>query len=231
MKAVLIYSGGMDSFTLLHDLIHQGNEVHAVSFNYGQRHSVELQKASATAKMLGIEHKVVDLRALAPLLQGGSALTTHEAVPEGHYAEENMRKTVVPNRNMIMLSIAAGWAVSIKATNVYFAAHSGDHDVYPDCRREFVDAVSYAADVGNWDEVNILAPYIELSKGTILARGKEIGLRAEDYLFTWTCYNGRNYACGKCGACVERLEGFHQVGWIDPLSYEDRDFYKAALGL
>lgn len=227
--AVVIYSGGMDSFTMLHCLIKQGWEVAALSFNYGQRHKKELTYAQLVCKARHITHHVVDLQVLNPLLQGSSLTQKDVVVPEGHYSEETMKATVVPNRNMIMLSIAVGYAVSRSFDHVYTAVHAGDHAIYPDCRKVFVDAVSATSMISNYHAVSVQAPFIDISKGEILREGKKVGLGAKDYALAWTCYNGRKKACGKCGACVERLEAFEEMGWVDPLPYEDLEFYKEAI--
>ncbi|CAM3506198.1 7-cyano-7-deazaguanine synthase QueC [Parendozoicomonas haliclonae] len=219
-KAVVIYSGGMDSFTVLHKARQQGYELFALSFNYGQRHSKELEYAARVCEQLQIPHKVVDITAINQLV-GGSALTSDEiAVPEGHYAEENMKATVVPNRNMILLSLATGYALSIGADKVFYGAHSGDHTIYPDCRPEFVEAVNKVTQICDWTPVTIEAPYLYASKIEILRDGLAMGL---DYGQTWTCYNGREHACGKCGSCAERLEAFTLNNATDPLAYETRE--------
>ncbi len=215
-SAVCIYSGGMDSFTLVNDL-HQSGELYAaLSFNYGQRHVKELDYAIQYAAKAGIEHHVIDLHGLKPVL-GGSALTTEMAVPEGHYQEESMKLTVVPNRNAIMLSVAIAFAVSHKLDTVYFGAHAGDHAIYPDCRDEFVQAMDTVGRLANWHPVSVQAPYQWMNKAQILSVGYDLGL---NYAESWTCYAGREKACGKCGSCQERLEGFAMIGKVDPLEYE-----------
>lgn len=214
-KVVVIYSGGMDSYTVLHKAINAGEEVHALSFNYGQRHAVELKLASQVCSQLGISHKVVDINSINQLISG-SALTGDIEVPEGHYEEDNMALTVVPNRNMIMLSLAVGYAVNIGAEAVYFGAHSGDHAIYPDCRTEFVDAMNKVCAIANYQAVEIKAPYLHSNKIDILADGLSMGL---DYSQTWTCYKGQSKACGKCGSCQERLEAFAQNQVSDPIDY------------
>ena len=227
-KVVAIYSGGMDSFTMVQRLHAAGNSVYCLSFNYGQRHKKELMHAHKVCSDLNIFHKVVDLTSIGDLITN-SSLTMGGDVPEGHYSEETMKQTVVPNRNMIMLSIAMGFAVNIEADAVYTAVHSGDHAIYPDCRKGFVDAMSSVGAITNYHPVSVEAPFIDDDKGTILQAGAEVGLKAEDYIDAWTCYNGREEACGKCGACVERLEAFASVGWEDPLPYEDKEFWKEAV--
>ncbi|GAB3298687.1 7-cyano-7-deazaguanine synthase QueC [Pseudidiomarina andamanensis] len=215
-KVVVIYSGGMDSFTVLNHAVRQGHDVYALSFNYGQRHVRELDAAASVCKQLGIPHKIVDITAINSLL-AGSSLTSDIDIPEGHYAEESMQSTVVPNRNMILLSLAIGYAVSIDAEAVYYGAHSGDHAIYPDCRPEFVEKMNEVSLIANYEPVRIEVPYLRNNKAEILADGLRMNL---DYSQTWTCYNGREKACGKCGACVERLEAFAANQVTDPLQYE-----------
>jgi len=215
-KVVVIYSGGMDSFTVLHKAIQAGHEVYALSFNYGQRHVRELECAKAVCKELNIPHKVVDISAINQIL-AGSSLTDNIDVPEGHYAADNMKSTVVPNRNMILISLAVGYAVSLHAEAVYYGAHSGDHFIYPDCRPEFVQKMHDVCQIANYEPIAIISPYLHESKIEILRDGLAMGL---DYGKTWTCYNGREHACGKCGSCQERLEAFALNHAVDPLSYE-----------
>lgn len=221
-KVVVIYSGGMDSFTVLHKAIADGHEVYALSFNYGQRHVKELLCAKNVCEELGVPHKVVDISAINQLLAGSSLMapdSTHEdiQIPEGHYAADTMKSTVVPNRNMILLSLAVGYAVSLNARAVYYGAHSGDHFIYPDCRPEFVHKMNDVCQVANYEPVDIVSPYLNQTKIEILRDGLAMGL---DYSKTWTCYNGREKACGKCGSCQERLEAFELNQATDPLAYE-----------
>ena len=214
---VVIYSGGMDSFTLLHLARSRGLKVHALSFNYGQRHVRELEAARAMCQAEGIPHKVIDIRAMSEVM-AGSSLTSDAEVPEGHYEEDSMKSTVVPNRNMILLSLATGYAVTVGAGAVWYGAHGGDHAIYPDCRPEFVEKMDAVCRIANYEPVGIEAPFMAMDKGEILAEGLKLGL---DYSQTWTCYNGRDKACGRCGSCVERLEAFAAHGLEDPLAYED----------
>ncbi|TMP28634.1 7-cyano-7-deazaguanine synthase QueC [Pseudoalteromonas rubra] len=215
-KVVVIYSGGMDSYTVLNKALKSGYEVYALSFNYGQRHVKELEVARQACDELGVAHKVVDISAINQLI-GGSSLTDDIEVPEGHYEEESMKSTVVPNRNMILLSLAVGYAVSLKASKVFYGAHSGDHAIYPDCRPEFVKKMDDVCRIANYEEIEIVCPYLNNTKIEILTDGLKMGL---DYSKTWTCYNGREKACGKCGACQERLEAFELNQASDPLPYE-----------
>lgn len=219
-KVVVIYSGGMDSFTVLNRALKNGKEVYALSFDYGQRHVKELECASLVCKKLNISHKVVDISAINQLL-GGSSLTAsvdeNIEIPEGHYEADSMKSTVVPNRNMILISLAVAYAVSVKAAQVYYGAHSGDHAIYPDCRPEFVEKMNDVCQIANYQAVEIFSPYLNVNKTAILTDGISMGL---DYSNTWTCYNGREKACGKCGACQERLEAFRDNNVTDPLEYE-----------
>ncbi|GGF72020.1 7-cyano-7-deazaguanine synthase QueC [Alteromonas lipolytica] len=215
-KVIVIYSGGMDSFTVLNKALEDGKTPLALSFDYGQRHKKELDYAARVCAELNIPHKIVDISAINSLV-GGSALTDDIDVPEGHYEEPSMKTTVVPNRNMILLSMAVGYAVSENATKVYYGAHSGDHAIYPDCRPEFVRKMNDVCAIANYEAVEIVTPYLEVSKTAILTDGLRMGL---DYGKTWTCYNGREKACGQCGACQERLEAFRDNHQTDPLDYE-----------
>ncbi len=215
-KVVVIYSGGMDSFTVLNRALHDGKEVYALTFDYGQRHVKEIEYASTVCKSLDVNHKVIDISAINQLL-AGSSLTDDIDIPEGHYEAESMKSTVVPNRNMILLSLAVGYAVSVGASQVYYGAHSGDHAIYPDCRPEFVMKMNDVCKIANYESVEIFSPYLTVTKSDILTDGLKMGLK---YGNTWTCYNGREKACGQCGACQERLEAFSDNNVTDPLNYE-----------
>jgi 7-cyano-7-deazaguanine synthase len=215
-KVVVIYSGGMDSFTVLNRAIKDGKEVYALSFDYGQRHIKELTYASQVCERLNVTHKVIDISSINQLL-AGSSLTDDIDIPEGHYEDDNMKSTVVPNRNMILLSLAVGYAVSVGASQVYYGAHSGDHAIYPDCRPEFVTKMNDVCKIANYEAVEIFSPYLKNNKTDILTDGLNMGL---DYSQTWTCYNGREKACGKCGSCQERLEAFRDNKITDPIDYE-----------
>ncbi|OUR79154.1 7-cyano-7-deazaguanine synthase QueC [Marinomonas sp. 42_23_T18] len=217
-KAVVVYSGGMDSYTVLHNAIASGADVYALSFNYGQKHDKELVVAAQVCLELKIPHKIVDITSINSLMAGSSLTNdSDDAIPEGDYENANMKSTVVPNRNMVLISMAIAYAVSLEADKVYYGAHAGDHDIYPDCRPEFVEAMNAVSLIANYQAVEIVAPYLKNSKGDILAAGLKMDL---DYSKTWTCYNGREQACGKCGSCIERLESFAKHGLTDPISYE-----------
>ncbi|TVP46762.1 MAG: 7-cyano-7-deazaguanine synthase QueC [Halomonas sp.] len=215
--AVVIYSGGMDSFTVLHRAIREGLTVHALSFDYGQRHIRELDTARQVCSELGISHQIVDIRAIHSLIDNSALTNPALAMPNGEYAAENLRSTVVPNRNMILLSLAIAKAVNIGAGRVDYGAHGGDHVLYPDCRPEFVEAMNQVAGIANFEPVTLHAPYLSASKAEILREGLAMHL---DYRHTWTCYEGRELACGVCGSCRERLAAFAANGATDPLAYE-----------
>ncbi|UBR49925.1 7-cyano-7-deazaguanine synthase QueC [Halomonas sp. FeN2] len=213
---VVIYSGGMDSFTVLHRALREGLNVHALSFDYGQRHARELDTARQVCASLGLPHQVVDIRAIHGLIDNSALTNPAQAMPQGDYGADNLRATVVPNRNMILLSLAIAKAVNIGAERVDYGAHGGDHVLYPDCRPGFVEAMNHVAGIANFEPVKLHAPYLKVSKADILRDGLAMGL---DYRHTWTCYEGRELACGVCGSCRERLEAFAANGVTDPLAY------------
>ncbi len=213
MKTILVLSGGMDSTTLLYKLLQEGKEVKAISFDYGQKHSRELELAMVTCAKLGIKHEIVTLGFMTKLMSN-SALTGNTKVPEGHYEDESMKQTVVPNRNMIMASIAIGWAVNEEYDEVALGIHAGDHAIYPDCRPAFIAALSIIANVANYRSIAIYTPFLEIDKGDIVIIGKKLEV---DYSLTHTCYNGNEIPCGKCGACGERKFAFEKAEMDDPL--------------
>ena len=214
--SVIIVSGGMDSITLLHE--YQSRIALAVTFDYGSNHAKkEIAFANQHCEELGIEHLVIPLGFIHQYFKS-SLLEGAEAIPEGHYASENMKSTVVPFRNGIMLSIACGLAESRGLRYVMIANHGGDHAIYPDCREDFVNALSDAMEAGTYEGVRIFAPYTNITKADIAKRGSEIGV---DYAKTWSCYKGGEKHCGKCGTCVERKEAFELAGVPDPTEYED----------
>lgn len=217
MKTVCIFSGGMDSATLLTYLVNQTHDVLALSVNYGQRHRKELQYAERFADDLGVHWTVADLSSITPLLASSqSSLVSDSPVPHGHYAAENMKATVVPNRNMIMLSVAAGYAIANEARAVAYGAHAGDHTIYPDCRYDFGVAMDKAFRLCDWQEIELLRPFVGKSKADIVTLGTELGV---DYSKTWSCYEGQELHCGACGTCVERREAFQLAGVSDPTIY------------
>ena len=213
-NALLVLSGGMDSVTLLYD---RAEEIAlAVSFDYGSNHNhKEIPFAKKHCEALGIPHVVIPLKFMAEHFES-SLLSGADAIPEGHYADENMKSTVVPFRNGIMLSIAAGLAESKGLQKVMMANHFGDHEVYPDCRKEFVDNMSAAISAGTYANIFIDAPYTSISKADIARKGAALGI---DYAQTWSCYKGLEKHCGKCGTCIERKEALAAAGITDNTEY------------
>lgn len=250
MKVVSILSGGLDSTTALYKAVNDGADItSAVSFNYGQRHKKELDYAATTAEVYGIRHHIIDLWAsgltnalsssTSSLIDGGKT-----AIPEGHYAEESMKATVVPNRNMMMISIAGAIAVAEGADAVMVGVHAGDHAVYPDCRPEFVSAAGMALYLGNEGFGNlkvapVYAPFVHNSKDDIAVAAIRLGVPLHR---TWSCYKGGDIHCGRCGTCVERLEAIHNaqeriaseqadgmVKSYDHTEYEDSKYWQEVL--
>ena len=217
MKAVVLFSGGLDSTVLVYHLIKEKVDLKLLSIDYGQRHQKEITSSTQIAEYLGLPHLVLSLPSLGQLL-GGSALTDQKIIlPKGHYAEDSMKTTVVPNRNMILLSLAAGHAISIKFDTVAYAAHAGDHTIYPDCRPEFADSMAHALTLADWNCINLLRPFVNWSKADLVKHGMQMGVPFEK---TWSCYAGGKFHCGKCGTCVERKEAFELVGLSDPTQYK-----------
>ena len=206
----------MDSITLLYDF--KDRIALGVSFSYGSNHNAkEIPFAECHCKLLGIPHIVIDL-AFMPKYFRSSLLEGGDAIPEGHYADDNMKSTVVPFRNGIMLSIAAGIAESHNLKYVMMANHGGDHAIYPDCRPSFVEAMSKATQEGTYPGIQILAPYTDITKADIAMKGKALGI---DYTKTWSCYKGGEHHCGKCGTCVERREALAAAGIADETIYDE----------
>ena len=214
--SVIVVSGGVDSITMLYE--YRERIALGVSFDYGSNPNArELPFAEMHCKRLGIPHIVIPLDFM-PKYFKSSLLQGAEAIPEGNYDDSNMQSTVVPFRNGIMLSIAAGIAESHGLSYVMLANHAGDHTIYPDCRPQFVDAMSAAIEAGTYVGVKVLAPYTQITKTDIVRRGAALGI---DYSQTWSCYKGGEKHCGKCGTCRERIEAFHDAGVVDHTVYED----------
>ena len=212
---ILILSGGMDSTTLLYD--YQERIAMAISFDYGSNHNArEIPFAQLHCERLGIRHITIPLDFMATYFRS-SLLEGADAIPEGNYDDENMKSTVVPFRNGIMLAIATGMAESNGLQYVMMANHGGDHTIYPDCRPDFVEAFDAAARAGTFNGVRLLSPYCNMTKGEIAKKGKELGI---DYAETWSCYKGGERHCGRCGTCVERKEALAEAGIADPTEYE-----------
>lgn len=220
-NTLAVVSGGMDSTTLAH-LAAQDGPVTLLSFDYGQRHVTELGYAARTAERLGAEHVIVPMSWLGPMIAGRSALVTPGVdIPEGHYAADTMRVTVVPNRNAVMLNIAAGIAIARDCTRIGTGIHAGDHAIYPDCRPEFIDSLNDTLRLANdgflpdgWS--GVWAPFVHTTKAGIAAIGETLDVPWTD---TWSCYVGGTYHCGVCGTCVERREAFALTGITDPTTY------------
>ena len=214
-NSVIIVSGGMDSITLLYD--HKDEIALGISFDYGSNHNArEIPFAKLHCERLGIRHITIGLDFMHKYFKS-SLLDGADAIPEGHYAAENMKSTVVPFRNGIMLSIAIGIAESNGLDQVFIANHGGDHTIYPDCRPDFIEAINSASQAGTFNNVKVLAPYTDITKGDIARIGKNIGI---DYTETWSCYKGGEKHCGKCGTCVERKEALKEAGIEDNTIYE-----------
>lgn len=213
--SIIILSGGMDSVTLMH--YKKDRIALAVSFDYGSNHnSREIECAAEQCAMLGIEHLVIPLSFMSRYFRS-SLLEGADSIPEGHYADENMKSTVVPFRNGIMLSVACGLAETRGLKYVMMANHGGDHAIYPDCRPGFVKAMGEAMRQGTYDGVTIEAAFTDITKADIARLGARLGV---DYSKTYSCYKGGERHCGRCGTCVERKEAFAEAGIPDPTNYE-----------
>jgi 7-cyano-7-deazaguanine synthase len=224
-SAILCYSGGLDSTVLLYSLRSQGYKVRCLSVDYGQRHKRELTFASFLCNEIGVEHQIADLSGLNRLFAGSSQTSKEIDVPEGHYAEETMKATVVPNRNMVLLSLAGAWAVSTKSDYIAYAAHSGDHAIYPDCRPEFTSAMSEALRLCDWQHIELLTPFLypkSMSKTDVVKLGATLSVPFE---LTWSCYKGGKEHCGRCSTCLERREAFNVAKVVDPTKYIDAEYY------
>lgn len=210
MKIIAAFSGGLDSTTLLYHLRAEGHEVKALSADYGQRHRAREGKAAEEiARVLEIERRVVDLRPLSTFFGANSLSDAGVAVPQGEYSEANMKLTTVPNRNMILLSVGLAWAASLKFDAVAFGAHGGEYTPYPDCQPAFAEAMDRAAQVCDWKALRVLAPFATWSKGQIVKRGADLGV---PFHLTWSCYEGGDSPCGKCGTCIDRKKAFSEAG-------------------
>jgi 7-cyano-7-deazaguanine synthase len=228
MSTIAVASGGMDSSTLCYYLQARGDLSGVVSIDYGQRHRRELGSAEQIAQNLKVPWTLIDLTALGALLTG-SALTDWDVeVPHGHYAAENMKVTVVPNRNMILLAAAGGVAVAQGASKIATAVHAGDHFVYPDCRPEFIDGMSKTLKLATagFGDIEVEAPFINNTKAEIAATGEALMV---PWAETWTCYEGGHIHCGRCATCVERIEAFDLASVNDPTEYADSEYWRTVV--
>ncbi len=223
MKTLVICSGGLDSVTLAYKIAKEYELLGLISFDYSQRHKKELDYAKKCANSLGVSYDIIDISNVGAQLSG-NALTGDIDVPDGHYEQDNMKLTVVPNRNAIMLSIAYGIASARGADAVATAVHGGDHFIYPDCRPEFIKSFekmqNYALE--GLSEIKLYTPFINEPKSKIAEQSAKYDVPVED---TWSCYKGGSLHCGRCGTCVERREAFHIAGIKDPTKYSDSNFW------
>jgi len=219
-KVVVLLSGGMDSVTVFYDAMQRYDVVAALSFDYGAKHNhKEIPFAAWHCEQQGIHHQIITLSFINEIFSS-DLLKSGGDIPEGHYEEENMKQTVVPFRNGIMLSIAAGFAESRQAHGLVIAAHAGDHAIYPDCRETFMSAMAAAISNGTYERIDLLRPFIHVTKDAIAKRGTELGI---DFSRTWSCYKGEEIHCGRCGTCIERREAFILAGIDDPTEYTHSD--------
>lgn len=226
-KKIVVLSGGLDSTVMLYKAVDKfgANNIVAVTFNYGQRHSKEIQCAKITTKKLNVPHTVVDMEIIGKQIFHSSLMDKDAVLPTGKYAEENLRSTVVPNRNMIMVSIATGLAISNDADEVWLGAHSGDHSNYPDCRPVFLEALRDVLNVCHFDPIKLVVPFQDIPKAMIVQTGIDLKVPFED---TWSCYAGYEKPCGECTTCNDRLMAFKINRVQDPVKYMTSEEVKYA---
>ncbi|MBE6414595.1 MAG: 7-cyano-7-deazaguanine synthase QueC [Verrucomicrobiaceae bacterium] len=215
--ALIVYSGGLDSTVLLHLLKSKNEATEALIVDYGQKHKKEIDFAIKNCQNLNVPYNVADLSTITHLFGNSSLTNKNEEIPTGNYNDSNMKSTVVPNRNMIMISVATARAIAIGTNVVAYAAHSGDHAIYPDCRNEFTNALDSVLRVCHYDEITLYRPFIDLNKSQIVKLGAELGV---DFKQTWSCYKGEDLHCGKCGTCMERRQAFQEANIPDPTIYQ-----------
>lgn len=215
-KSIVLLSGGIDSTVLLAKLVAEGRSVLAMGVDYGQRHRCEIDAARAVCERLGVEYRLADLRSLAPFFGKNSLTDSGVPVYEGAYDEAGMKTTVVPARNLVLIALATAWAISEKCDTIAYAAHGGDHTIYPDCRPEFAEKLDAVVQISDWHHVQLERPFVDMDKEAIVRLGAELKAPLE---LTWSCYNGGKTHCGKCSTCVERREAFRAAGVNDPTLY------------
>ena len=215
-SSIVLLSGGLDSATLLAKLVAENRRVLALGVNYGQRHSREIEAARAIAAHYGVEYRLADLRAVSAFFGKNSLTDASVPVYEGAYNEAGMKTTVVPARNLLLVSLATSWAIAEKCDTVAYAAHGGDHAIYPDCREEFAEKLDAVVRISDWHPVRLERPFVGMSKAEIVALGARLGV---PFALTWSCYNGGERHCGKCSTCVERAAAFREAAVPDPTLY------------
>ncbi len=215
-SSVVLLSGGLDSTVLLAKLVAEKRRVIALGVDYGQRHRREIDAAKSVCNCLGVEYRLIDMRALKPIFGKNSLTDDKLAVYEGKYDEEGMKTTVVPARNLILISLATALAISEKCDTVAYAAHGGDHAIYPDCRPEFAEKLDAVVQISDWHKVRLERPFVAMTKAEIVRLGAAL---SAPLALTWSCYNGGEKHCGKCSTCIERRAAFAEAGVADPTNY------------
>lgn len=215
-SSIVLLSGGLDSTVLLAKLVAGKRRVLAMGVNYGQRHVREIDAARAICAHYGVEYRLADLRSISAFFGKNSLTDTQVDVHEGAYTEEGMKNTVVPARNLLLISLATAWAIAEKCDTIAYAAHGGDHAIYPDCREEFAEKLDAVVRISDWHPVRLERPFVGMNKGEIARIGKQLGAPLH---LTWSCYNGGETHCGKCATCLERIEAFRTAGIPDPTEY------------
>lgn len=215
-SSIVLLSGGLDSTVLLAKLVAEKRRVLALGIHYGQRHAREIDAARAVCSHYGVEYRLADLRAVSAFFGKNSLTDSDVPVYEGAYNEDGMKNTVVPARNLLLISLATSWAIAEKCDTIAYAAHGGDHAIYPDCREEFAEKLDAVVRISDWHPVRLERPFVGMSKGEIVALGAKLGAPLH---LTWSCYNGGNAHCGKCATCIERTAAFREAGLPDPTVY------------
>ena len=215
-SSIVLLSGGLDSTVLLAKLVTENRRVLAMGVDYGQRHSQETEAAQAVCAHYGVEYRLADLRNISSFFGKNSLTDKNIPVYEGSYNEDGMKNTVVPARNLLLISVATSWAIAEKCDTVAYAAHGGDHAIYPDCREEFAQKLDSVIRISDWHPVKLERPFVGMTKGEIVELGTRLGAPLH---LTWSCYNGGEKHCGRCATCLERAEAFRSAGIPDPTAW------------
>lgn len=215
-SSVVLLSGGLDSAVLLAKLVAEKRRVLALGVHYGQRHAREIDAARSICAHYGVKYRLADLRSVSEFFGRNSLTDGDIPVYEGVYNEDGMKNTVVPARNLLLISLATSWAIAEKCDTVAYAAHGGDHAIYPDCREEFAEKLDAVVRISDWHSVRLERPFVGMDKGEIVALGVRLGVPLH---LTWSCYNGGEMHCGKCATCIERADAFRAAGLPDPTKY------------